>query len=148
MGRFYLCATVVAALLAVSYPAGALMFGAASTLDRQAAPAAQPLAAAPSALSPEGRPVRVISLPAVDRPAVAAVASAQPAIEPSASEPASMPKTKLAPESEQRATPVVVHSAELVRPAPKPAPLPRRSTRQASAPIKKVFALSALSSLY
>lgn len=142
MNRFYLCATVVAALSAVSFPAGALMFGAASIKDAKVVSIKEPLT--PTALSPEGKPVRVISLLAADRAGDAAPTLRQPELSGlSISEITPPPATKLEPVSEVPAKPAM-HPAKHVRPAPRHAVAVQQSTRSASALAKKAFVVSGL----
>ena len=65
--RIGICATVVVALSAISFPVGALILNSAASGDANSASVREPAASAP-ALSPDGKPVRVISLSAGVRP--------------------------------------------------------------------------------
>jgi hypothetical protein len=103
MSLSHLCAAVAVTLSAASFPAAGLMFGGPPTRDIRAAPDPAPVAAAPLALSPEGRPVRIISLSARDTFAQVAAASAQPDL----SRPVARPVAwEWAPQPEPKLTPV------------------------------------------
>jgi len=144
MNRFYLCATVVAALSAVSFPAGALMFGAAPTKDAKSVSIKEPLT--PPALSPEGKPVRVISLLVADRAGDLAATPRQPDLSGlSISELTPPPATKLEPDSEVQAKPAM-RPVKYVRVAPEHAVPVQPNTRSASASAlaKKAFVVSGL----
>jgi len=143
MNRICACAAVVAALSAMSVPASALILGVAWTGNATQMPVAEPLPAT-QALSPEGKPVRVISLSPSHSPAEAVISSWQgdtsgldgpgPAAQPSAKpDAATAMQTKPA-----------IRPADHVAAARKPAAAPRRNTRTASASAKKVFMVSGL----
>jgi hypothetical protein len=129
MKRLYAYAIIVAALSAVSFPAGALMFGVASTANAPLVQADAP----PQALSPAGKPVRVISLLPADPP----VESASPA-QPDMSglgfvQPAPLPDADPKPVSAVQAKPIV-HAAGEVRGASKHAVAAPRRARSALLP--------------
>jgi hypothetical protein len=133
MNRFYVCAAAVGLLSAISFPATAVMFRAAPTTDDQAAMSPSP-APAPAS-SPQGKPVRVISLqesasaPLVEAPAL------------SISSPPSLAEVKVALPSEQ---PVAAEPAKFAPSAPKHVASTRRATRPAAAPSRSLVAISSL----
>ena len=68
MNRIGLCAIVVAALSVISFPVGALILNSAASGDASSASSSESAGASAPALSPDGKPVRVISLSASVRP--------------------------------------------------------------------------------
>jgi hypothetical protein len=145
MNRLCAYAIVVAALSAVSYPAGALMFGAVSTANAPLVQADAP----PQARSPEGKPVRVISLLPADPP-VEAASPAQPEMSGLGFvQPAPRPETDPKPVSAVRAKPVV-HAAADVRGASKRGVAAPRRARSALLPRagRAIAAGSLFGSLY
>lgn len=142
MNRIYVCATVVALLSAVSFPAAALMFGSASTREATGVSSKEPQAAA-QALSPEGKPVRVISLSPATPSANVVVAVWRPTSSGLAgSELAAPPSAK--PQRDAEMVKPVILPADHARPARKAAAAPRRSPGSASVSSKKLFLVSGL----
>lgn len=142
MNRIYVCATAVAVLSAVSFPAAALMFTAASTRDATGVSIKEPPAAAQT-LSPEGKPVRVISLSPPDPRTDVVVASWQPSSSGfNGSEVAAPPSAKPEPVAEM--VKPAIRPANQARPARKAAAAPRQSAGSASASAKKFFIVGGL----
>jgi hypothetical protein len=65
---YLFCATVVAALSVISFPAGALMLNSAASGDASSVSSRESAVTSAPVLSPDGKPVRVISLSASVRP--------------------------------------------------------------------------------
>jgi hypothetical protein len=135
MNRIGLCAIVVAALSVISFPVGALILNSAANGDASSASSSESAGASAPALSPDGKPVRVISLSAnaqpgeVSRPAIADLAPT------AATKPVEALETQTAP---------VMHRALLSHSAPKRKAGAPQSARSASAPAKKAFVISGL----
>ncbi|SDQ97668.1 hypothetical protein SAMN05519103_00281 [Rhizobiales bacterium GAS113] len=145
MKRSYLCAAAAITLSAASFPAAALIFGAGPKPDIRAASATDSLTAAPRALSPEGRPVRVISLSDGNKSEAVAVAAAQPdASGPNLSGLVSRPDTKLVADPQGQISAVVIRRSEHAASTPKPAPPARRNAQSASKPLKTASAVATL----
>jgi len=144
MNRIGLCATIVAALSAISFPVGALMSGSAAGHDASTVLAKGPVDTSAPALSPDGKPVRIISLSVNDRSGDLLAASVQPE-RPQlvASDPAPISATKPIAVSEGPAE-APVHPVLHVRSAPKRTAAAPRVTRVASASAKKAFIVSGL----
>jgi hypothetical protein len=143
MNRLYAYAIDVAALSAVSFPAGALMFGVASTANAPLVQADAP----PQALSPAGKPVRVISLLPADPP----VEAASPA-RPSGLgfvQPAPRPEADSKPVSAVRAKPVVHAAADVRGSSKRGVAAPRRARSALLPPAGRAIAAGSLfGSLY
>jgi hypothetical protein len=135
MNRLYVGAACVALLSAISFPATAVMFGAAPNANIQARSIS--VSPEPLALSPEGKPVRVISLQG-------SASAAQPdAPGLSISSPPQRPEVKPALPSEQPAA-VAFEPPKVAPSAPKHVASARRPTRSAATPVKSLVALSSL----
>jgi hypothetical protein len=144
MNRIGLCAIVVAALSVISFPVGALILNSAASGDASSVSSSESAGASAPALSPDGKPVRVISLSAsaqpgevsasptlaeMSRPAVADLAST------AATNPVEALETQTAP---------VMHRALPLHSGPKRKAGAPQSTRSASAPAKKAFVIGGL----
>ena len=91
MHRIRLCATIVALLSVISFSGNALILGSAADHDGITTTAA---AAPQTALAPDGKPVRVISLSPSDRPSDVAAAPVQPQLPLAATPQPEPPATK------------------------------------------------------
>jgi hypothetical protein len=142
MNRLGIYAAGIALLSAISLPATAVMFRAAPTGDAQAAavnvsPAPVDKSSVPSpALSPEGKPIRVISLQTsgglqTDAPAPTVARAAAPPVVKPIIQLAEQPVVAPEPQKIMSSVPKHVSSA-------------RRATRPASASGKGLVALSSL----
>jgi hypothetical protein len=143
MNRIGLCAIAVAALSVISFPVGALILNSAASGDANSASVREPAASAP-ALSPDGKPVRVISLSASVRPEEVPASStpaetSRLAVADLASSAAIKPVEVLATQ-----TAPAIHRASPVHSAPKRKAAAPQSMRSASAPAKKAFVISGL----
>jgi hypothetical protein len=144
MNRIGLCATIVAALSAISFPSGALMSGSAASHDANAMSTKAPVVSNAPALSPDGRPVRVISLSVSDRPGDGLAAPARPEMSPlvvSDLTPTSATKPMAGAEAQAVAS---IRPELRVHSAPKSAPAAPRLRRAASIPAKNAFIVSGL----
>jgi hypothetical protein len=143
MNRLCVCATVVVMLSALSVPATALIFGAAPTGNAEQVSPAGPLAVT-QALSPDGKPVRVISLSPTNPPADGVVTSwHSDASRPSGSEFSAPPSAKPEP-TEEVSTKPAINTADDTHVVRKPAAAPRRNTRSASASARKFLVVTGL----
>ena len=137
MNRIGLCAIVVAALSVISFPVGALILNSAASGDASSASSSESAGASAPALSPDGKPVRVISLSASVRPTPAEMS--QPAVvdlAPTAvTVPAEVLETQTAP---------AIHRALPAHSGPKRKAAAPQGMRSASAPAKKAFVISGL----
>jgi len=140
MNRLGIYAAGIALLSAISLPATAVMFRAAQTGEVQTVVVKVPTgadnapAAASSALSPQGKPIRVISLQAsglqTDVPAPSVTATTPPVVK---------PVIQLAEQ------PVAPEQPKIISSVPKHVPIARRAaTRPASGSGKGLVALSSL----
>ena len=145
MNRFRLCATIVAALSVVSFSARALIVSS----DASRGPSiAEPAGAQGTALGPDGKPVRVISLSTSDHPASAAEAPlksralelAIPEPGPSAAMPlaAELPRPAAVQARQAQAEPEA-HPALRAHPVPKRIAATPAKGRAASAQAHKPF---------
>jgi hypothetical protein len=144
MNRIGLCAIVVAALSVISFPVGALILNSAANGDASSASSSESAGASAPALSPDGKPVRVISLSANAQPGEVSASStpaemSRPAIADLASTAATKPVEAL-----ETQTAPVMHRALLSHSAPKRKAGAPQSARSASAPAKKAFVISGL----
>jgi hypothetical protein len=144
MNRIGLCAIVVAALSVISFPVGALILNSAANGDARSASSSESAGASAPALSPDGKPVRVISLSANAQPGEVSASStpaemSRPAIADLASTAATKPVEAL-----ETQTAPVMHRALLSHSAPKRKAGAPQSARSASAPAKKAFVISGL----
>jgi hypothetical protein len=142
--RIGICATVVVALSAISFPVGALILNSAASGDASSASSSESADASAPALSPDGKPVRVISLSAGVRPGEVPASStpaemSRLAVSDLASTAAIKPVEVLATQ-----TAPAIHRASPVHSAPKRKAAAPQSMRSASAPAKKAFVISGL----
>jgi hypothetical protein len=132
MNRLGIYAAGIALLSAISLPATAVMFRSASTGDVQAATVNVSPAASP-ALSPQGKPIRVISLQASGLQTDVLAPGVTPVVPPVVK-----PVVQLAEQ------PVAPESPKIISSVPKHVPATRRATRPASGSGKGLVALSSL----
>jgi len=144
MNRIGLCAIAVAALSVISFPVGALILNSAASGDASSASSSESADASAPALSPDGKPVRVISLSASDRPGEVSTSSTPAEMSrPAVADLASTAATKPVEALETQAAPAI-HRALPLHSEPKRKAGAPRSTRSASAPAKKAFVISGL----
>jgi hypothetical protein len=146
MNRIGLCATVVAMLSAISFPVGAWMLNSAASGDAGSASVREAAAISAPVLSPEGKPVRVISLstsdqsgeaPAISAPTETSRLAVSDTAQASVMKPLAALETQTSPVI-RRVPPVHVVSK---RKAAAPA---LGSSRSASVPARKAFMISGL----
>jgi hypothetical protein len=144
MNRIGFCATVVAALSVISFPVGALMLNSAASRDASSASSRESAGASAPVLSPDGKPVRVISLSASVRPGDVPASSTPAEVSRLAvSDLASTAAIKPVEVLETQTAPAI-HRALPVHSAPKRKAAAPQSMRSASAPAKKAFVISGL----
>jgi hypothetical protein len=144
MNRIYACAAVVAALSAISVPASALMLGLAWSGNATQMSITEPLPAA-QALSPEGKPVRVISLSPSQSPVEVVATSWQG--DPSALDgpgPTAQPSAKPGPATAMQTKPAIRPGDHGAAAARKRAAASPHNTHTRSASAKNTFMVSGL----
>jgi hypothetical protein len=143
MNRLGVCAAVVAMVSALSVPARALIFGATPTENAARTSVEEPLGAART-LSPEGKPVRIISLTQANPPADRVATSWQPVpSESSGSEIATLPSAKPEPVPATSSKPAIL-AVDHAHPVRKPAAAAHRNTRSALPSTKRFLLASGL----
>lgn len=144
MNRLGLCVVIIAAVSAISFPVGALMLRSAPSLNAIPTDTKESLAATGPALSPDGKPIRVISLSVTDRPGNIPPASTGPDMPaPIIADVASASETRPMAAAEGQVTPAV-HPVAPIHLSSKRKAAVAKSTRAASATAKKLFVVSGL----
>jgi hypothetical protein len=144
MNRIGFYAMVVAALSVISFPVGALMLNSTASSGASSASSSESTGASAPALSPDGKPVRVISLSASVRPGEVPASStpaemSRPAVVDLATTAVTVPAEVL-----ETQTAPAIHRALPAHSGPKRKAAAPQGMRSASAPAKKAFVISGL----
>jgi hypothetical protein len=144
MNRLGLCVVIIAAVSAISFPMGALMSRSAPSVDAIPTDVKESVAATGPALSPDGKPIRVISLSVSDQSGDIPPASTGPEMSaPVIADVSPASETKPVAVAEGQVTPAI-HTVAPIHISSKRRAAVAKSTRAASAPAKKLFVVSGL----